>query len=316
MPQISGVTKDATSVPCSAVVDVHRCDNGVLVGRVVSDPVTGTYVVHTDDNSLHVVTRHVAPVVAGDPNWDSVVLAMRFNGANNSVDFKDEKGHSFVAMNGAKISTSVSLIGGSSGFFDGTNDYLIGHASDDFDCGTAPFTLRGKFRYSGTGNSFPLLLGSFNGWNSGALALAVDHSFAANKIALNAYDFSSSTYLIASSSDVTVDTWYDFEIGRSETSLYLMLNGFLEATATIAADLTFNWGLGGLRIGGGNWDGSGSFFAGYIQEIELFNGVVVNTTTFTPSTAPFLGAPTPGTPTANAQVFDNVTPGTVLPPEL
>lgn len=316
MPQISGVTKDALGVPVSAVVDVHRSDNGALVGRVVSDPVNGTYVVYTDDESPHVVTRHVAPVVAGDPNWDSVVLAMRFNGANNSVDFKDEKGHSFVAMNGAKISTSISLIGGSSGFFGGTNDYLIGPASSDFDCGTSPFTLRGKFRYSGTGNSFPLLLGSFNGWNSGALALAVDHSFAANKIALNAYDFSSSTYLIASSSDVAIDTWCDFEIVRNGTSLKLFKDGTLESTVTISSSLAFNFALGGLLIGGGNWDGGNSYFFGNIQEIELYKNVAVHSSSFTASSSAFLGFDSPGTPTANAQVFDNVTPGTVLPPEL
>lgn len=65
MPQISGVTKDAVGVPVSAVVDVHRHDNGALVERVVTDPADGTYVVYTDDESLHVVTRHVAPVVSG-----------------------------------------------------------------------------------------------------------------------------------------------------------------------------------------------------------------------------------------------------------
>lgn len=308
MPTVSGITEDSTGAPCASVVDVTKRSTGELLSRLVSNATTGAYSVTVDDTSDVVVKRYNAPVVAGDPDWDSVVLAMRFNGANNSVDFKDEKGHSFVAMNGAKISTSISLIGGSSGFFDGTNDYLIGPASSDFDCGTAPFTLRGKFRYSGTGNSFPLLLGSVNGWNSGALALTVDHSFAANKIALNAYDFSSSTYLVASSSDVTVDTWYDFEIVRNGTSLKLFKDGTLESTVTISSSLAFNFASGGICIGGGNWDGSNSYFFGNIQEIELYKGVAVHSSSFTASSSAFLGCDSPGTPTENAEIFDIVTP--------
>lgn len=313
MPQISGVTKDALGVPVSAVVDVHRSDKGVLVARTVSDPVSGAFMVETADTAPHVVTRHVAPVIEGDANWANVALALRMNGADNSTTFTDEKNHVFTAS-GAKISTAQSLFNGSSGYFDGAS-HLAAAVGSDLDCGTAPFTVRGKIRYGGTGNGQPLIVGNNNGWSAGGCSINVDNAWAPNKLSVTAHSYSSVAVILASTSDVPIDTWCDFEIGRSETSLYLMLNGFLEATATIAADLTFNWGLGGLRIGGGNWDGSGSFFAGYIQEIELFNGVVVNTTTFTPSTAPFLGAPTPGTPTANAQVFDNVIPGTPTIPE-
>lgn len=308
MPTVSGITQDVTGAPCAAVIDITKRSTGELLSRVVSNATTGAYSATVDDTSDVVVKRYVAPVVDGDPNWDSVVLAMRFNGENNSIDFKDEKGHSFVAMGGAKISTSVSLIGGSSGFFDGTNDYLIGPASEDFDCGTSPFTLRGKFRYSGTSNSFPLLIGNVNGWAAGALALSVDHSFAANKIALNAYDFSSSTYLIASSSDVTIDTWYDFEIVRNGTSLKLFKDGVLESTVTISSGLAFNFALGGIRVGGGNWDGGNSYFFGNIQELELYKGVAVHSATFTPSSSAFLGGPSPGTPTENAEIFDTITP--------
>lgn len=308
MPQISGVTKDASGTPCAAVVDVRSRDTGLLIARVVSDAVTGAYSATCPDTSSVIVDRFVAPVVAGDPNWDSVALAMRFNGANDSTTFTDEKGHLVTSAGGAKITTAVSLLGGSSGFFDGVDDYLSIPASADFDCGTAPCTLRGKFRYSGTANQYPLLLGGATGWSAGSVALSVDHSFAPNKLALNVNSVSTSSPAIASTSDIAIDTWYDFELVRDGTSLKLFVDGVLESTVTISAALPLNFGYGGLRIGGGNWDGSNSFFAGYIQEIEVFKGVALHSATFTPSATAFLAGPRPGTPTDNAQIFDNVTP--------
>lgn len=308
MPTISGVTKDATGTPCAAVVDVRSRDTGLLIARVVSDAVTGAYSATCPDTSSVIVDRFVAPVVAGDPNWDSVTLAMRFNGANDSTTFTDEKGHLVTAAGGAKITTAVSLLGGSSGFFDGVNDCLSIPESADFDCGTDPCTLRGKFRYSGTTNSYPLILGGATGWSAGSIALSVDHSFAPNKLALNINSVSGSSAAIASTSDITADTWYDFEIVRDGTSLKLFLDGVLEATVTISASLPLNFGYGGVRIGGGNWDGSSSHYAGYIQELELCKGVALHSATFAPSTTAFLAGPYPGTPTEDAQVHDNITP--------
>lgn len=308
MSTISGVTKDVTGTPCAAVIDVHRISNGKLVARVVSDETTGAYSATVPDLGPYKVTRHIAPVIAGDPNWDSVVLAMRFNGDNNSTVFTDEKYHAVTSSGGAKIMTAVSLLGGSSGYFDGSNDYLYSLEHSDFDCGTGPFSLRGKFRYSGTSNSYPLLLGCATGWSAGSISIVIDHSFAPNKIALTAYSSSSSGAVIASTSSVTSDTWYDFEIARNGTSLKLFKNGILESSVTISAALKFNFGYGGLRIGGGNWDGGSGFFAGYIQELELYKGVAIHSGTFTPSSAAFLAGPQPGTPTEDAQIHDNITP--------
>lgn len=305
MPTISGVTKDASGALCSAVIDVHRRDNGALVARTVSDT-DGSYAVFTDDYSPHVVTRYVAPVIAGDPNWLSVSFAVQFGTA---ID--DLKNHTVTSVGGAALSSEQSAYGTQALSLNGSTAHLTVPASTDFDCGTGDFTARCRFFYKGSGNAYPLLFGNAVAWAPGTLTLNVDHSSAVNKLALVAYDTSPQT--IASTTDVTLDAWHDAEVARHGTSLLLFLDGNLETSLTIPAGTTFNWGAGGMNIGGGT-GGTDSCFYGYIQEIELYKGAAVHIESFTPSTAPFLTAPSLGSPTSNAQIFDNVIPGTVVPP--
>ena len=55
---------------------------------------------------------------------ESTVLLLNFNDSNNSTTFIDETGKTITANGDVKISTTQSAFGGSSGYFDGTGDYL------------------------------------------------------------------------------------------------------------------------------------------------------------------------------------------------
>lgn len=59
-----------------------------------------------------------------DPHYSNVVSLLRFNGADGSTSFSDDKGNAVVAGGSAKISTARAKFGTSSGYFNGLTDYL------------------------------------------------------------------------------------------------------------------------------------------------------------------------------------------------
>lgn len=83
--------------------------------------------------------------MACDPFWNQTVLACHFDGTNGSTTFTDEKGHALTANGNAQISTAQSKFGGSSGYFDGTGDYLTCPYSSDHDL-TGEYTVECFFR--------------------------------------------------------------------------------------------------------------------------------------------------------------------------
>lgn len=301
MPTISGITKDASGTPCAALVVVKRRDDFSIVDMVVSNASTGAYSVTTADTSPHIVERYVAPVLDEDYRLTSLLLPMEDTG------LLDARGHA-ITQNGsvARSNAVADPFGGSlySGAFNGTNAYLSSPAHTDFDCGSAPFALEGFFYYSGTANLYPIILGVAPSWSAGVVSLACDHSWGADKLIVTAYDHSTSSAVVATSSTITYNTWNYFRLLRSGTSLSLQLNSSTPDTTTISAGLAFNWGLGGLRVGGGNGDGANSYFNGYLKNIRLTKSKTRS------GAVPAANFPTStiGTPTENAQIFDYVTP--------
>jgi len=63
-------------------------------------------------------------------------------------------------------------------------------------------------------------------------------------------------------------------------------DGVQVASTTIASGYTFDWGKGGLLVGGGNWDGVNSSFGGNIFNLRFIKGTAVYSGAFTPPTAP------------------------------
>ncbi len=85
----------------------------------------------------------MSSLLASIPRTYPASLLLNFDGANNSTTFTDSSiyNHTGTAYGNAKISTTQSKFGGSSGYFDGTGDYVQYSANSSFAFGTGPFSV-------------------------------------------------------------------------------------------------------------------------------------------------------------------------------
>ena len=81
--------------------------------------------------------------IVGDLYYNSCSLLMHFSGSNGSTTFIDNSQNTLTVTsnNGAAISTAQSKFGGSSGYFDGTNDYVSVPNNSALDFGSGDFTI-------------------------------------------------------------------------------------------------------------------------------------------------------------------------------
>lgn len=302
MPTISGIVKDASGTPCAALVRAYNRNTGALAGEVVSNPTTGAYSISVLSSDPHVVVRISATASTGDPNWGSCVLAMHMSGANNSQDFIDEKGRAISVAGNTKISSAVGLYDGVSGYFDGNGDYLYAAPSSDFSPGTGPFTIRSKLYVTGGGGGYSDFASTLIDLRDAGYGAGVGFILAlttSNKVRIFG--------ILESSAALPYNQWVDLEINRSGGEMRILIGGSLDAYTSNSTNINHGYLTIGAPIDG---RASNSYmkYQGYMKDLQMYNGVAVNPSAFTPPAQLFVGATLIGLPTENAQIFDYVTP--------
>jgi len=220
---------------------------------------------------------------SGDIFYPSCSLLMHFSGSNNSTTFTDSGPNNFTitSNNGAKITSSISKFGGTSGFFDGTNDYLTvpGVANAAFNPNNG-FTVEGWVFFT-SNPSFQFIVSSAQGVGS-----------------FESYWFVGTTpggnwrvsYGGASAVDtgvaIVLNTWTHFALSCTSTTARLFVNGTQIGTATVTQQNT-NMSLVIGVYGGGNL----YYLNGYLDELRLTNGVARYTASFTTQSAEFPNQP-------------------------
>jgi hypothetical protein len=235
-----------------------------------------------------------------DPNFKNVTLLLHgdgSNGAQNNTFLDSSTNNLTITRNGNTTQGSFSPYGSNwSNYFDGSGDYLSAPSNTAFDCGTGDWTFEAWVFISTRTNSYPVVFGNNRGaWTTDALALTVSNAdnaayndkfvFGWNNGGFTSPSAGTSQLLVASSTNSN-NTWYHFAVVRNGTSIRMYRDGVQVASATVSAGATFNWGYNGALLGGGNWDGAGSYFNGYISNARLVKGTAVYTSAFTPSTTP------------------------------
>lgn len=299
MATISGTVKDEAGNFAARMVRAYRRSDGALAGQIVSNATTGAYSITTLDGTEHFAIVHDGVVTAGDPYWNNVVLAMHMD----DVGLTDVKGHAVTLNGNASRSAAQSKFGGYSAYFDGTGDRLSILSSLDWSMGNT-FTIEFwmyTLNMPASGNNCRIVM---IGTNAQYTAFAI--GFGATGAISFGVPASGTKGIGSSAGVVTINSWDHYAICVNNSTGYLYKNGTSIATPTVITTQTS--GAVPLYIGydtGGTVDHN---FRGYIDDLRVTKGVARYTANFTPPSSAFPGGLVPGTPTANALIFDNITP--------
>lgn len=234
--------------------------------------------------------------MAGNPYWDKLALGLHCDGTNGATTFTDVKGKTVTVNGNAQISTAQypALTGKtSSGYLDGTGDYLSLADVNDFDLGSDNFTLRARIRIAGWSPSYAgeyyfafLAKDTSAGRSYNAQVVGTSSSF--TTLRFNGFSDDVTYTTINGSFSFSLNTWYDIEITRSGNLIYLFVNGTLLNAGGTAFSRTMQNTSQALTIGGHVFNGTYlGYLNGYVSEVEIYKGAALHTASFTPSSDPF-----------------------------
>ena len=252
-----------------------------------------------------------------DANASSLVLAIPMDGANNGTTFTDESANikgsgsaKTITRNGdTKTLTAVSKFYGSSGFFDGTGDYLsipAGSSFPEFTMGTSDYTIEMWFNpFSLTGSDSIFSIGNVGSLGGDLLTLEFQESGK-----LHHYVGASSQGVggpvCKSDQIITTNSWNHVAVQRSGNIFTMYLNGVIQSYSITSAATILQ--ANNVYIGSGSFDLSGRSCNGYIQDFRVYKGVAKYTANFTPpgnpNNATLTNGPTYSSANGGSIVFD------------
>lgn len=208
-------------------------------------------------------------------------LLLHMNGTNGSTTFTDSEITPKVATanNGAAISTAQSKFNGSSGLFDGVDDYVSLADSADWNFGTGDFTLDGWIRPASISQQY--LFYQVGGGNLMVLYITPGGG-------LEFYDTfggSAKADYISPPGALTANNWSHIAAVRNGSNFYIFIGGIDQSASVSTAIGTNDLGdiAGPMVIGGG----AGLFFNGNMQEMRISKGIARWTSNFTPPSNPY-----------------------------
>lgn len=215
------------------------------------------------------------------PDYSKVELLLPMSGSNNGTSFIDysQNKHKIFVTGNAKTSTAQSKYYGSSGYFDGTGDYLT--IPQWINLGSNNLAIEMWIKTSAT-NSWCTLIQkrSASNFTSGAWAFQFNTGSANGRIITWVADYSTSGALLtASSGDVHNGAWHHVALTRNGSAWNLWLDGTSVASATWNGTIA---DLGQPTFIGYDTNFSGRDYGGYIQDVCITIGSAVYTGSFTP----------------------------------
>ena len=216
-------------------------------------------------------------LLASIPRTYPASLLLNFDGANNSTTFTDSSiyNNTVTSYGSAIISTTQSKFGGSSGYFDGTGDYLSVPTNSVFAMGQEDFTVECwvyptswptsdlgaiiENRSSASAGGFLLWLGNNQKWTF-----------------YTSSNSNTNQRTVSSVESATLNTWTHLAATRKNGTLYLFVNGFLVGSTAYAGAID-NLSPSNTRpilIGTAiDSPGSSRMFYGYIDGLRIVKGI-------------------------------------------
>jgi len=224
--------------------------------------------------------------IPGDEYYNSCSLLMHFSGSDGSTTFIDNSPNNLTitSSNGTAISTTRSKFGGSSGFFDGTNDYLTIASNSVFDL-VSDYTIE-FWAYSSDFGTGGYLHRGFYTTSTGVWSgLSFSIRGMGGSIRFYFYATTNANEQYIDATTPSNNAWRHFAMVKSGTTGRVFIDGTLAGTITslntpAASSET-------LRIGVWDFNITSLYFNGYIDEIRITKGYARYTGSFTPTASEF-----------------------------
>ena len=220
-----------------------------------------------------------------DNDLSKVALLMHFDGTHGSTSFVDSSPSPKIVTANGNVQHSIyqSKFGGSSGYFDGSGDFL-----------ELATSLISSEAYTIEAWIYLLSYSTDESWGRVLYSQYTENDDFSNRFSFNIRENNSHKIavwhasgggLIASTSDIALNTWTHVATTYDGSTRRLFVNGVLEASlSTSGASLSSAIS----RIGGEYYSGYLAFWHGYIDELRITKGLARYTTDFTPPTQPFV----------------------------
>jgi hypothetical protein len=288
--EFAGRQKTTVDVPAADVL-VAGLSPATAAGKAIAVP------------AVDVAVAGLIPSRTGtvDPSFSNVSLLLHMNGSNNSTTFTDSSsaGLTLTANGNAKISTTQSKFGGSSGYFSRSNSsYVSGASNSAYGLDTGNYTIE-AWIYCAFSNSND---GYFTAWSvyntsTGVRSeLRFANSGFGHRLQFNTgASFGAVFGLTLTKNDFT-NTWRHVAVVRQSGTVYVYVDGTQatrstggpESGTTVTHDIGSTAVIGvGVGLQSSGTPDTNTFFDGYIDELRITKGVARYTANFTPPSAPF-----------------------------
>lgn len=223
--------------------------------------------------------------VTSNPSAGNQVLLI--HGDSDYADYSGT-GKVITSFGGANFSTSQSIFGGGSLYFDGTNDYFTTPDHADFNFGSSNFSVDFRLRMTAAPNTDQPLVCQWvdpnnRGWYIGT-GVTSGNSGVIKFLCSN--DGVAVSVITTSPTVIPLNTWVHVAVWRLGTNIYITFDGVFATIAPMPIATIFNStaaiGIGAL--------GSGSAIckSQYLEEIRVCKAPIgYGTTGFTPPTSAY-----------------------------
>jgi hypothetical protein len=211
-------------------------------------------------------------------NFDKVELLLPMTGANNGTVFTDYSlRQRTVTRTGAVTSTAQSKFAayGSSGFFNGTTDYLSVANANGFDFSDRTFTVETWVRLA-SNNSARIASRSVGANNTDRQWVFFTNS--SGNLVFIGYTTGGGSEFAASTGAVATGAWVHVAASCDSGSLRLFINGTQDGTQTLTS---LRAQVAALEVGSLQ-SISRSYLSGYMQDFCITKGAAKYTANFTP----------------------------------
>ena len=232
--------------------------------------------------SLLFVVVWSAGLVSADGIDEYTKLMLHLDGTDGSTtdaDFIDSSAseHTVSQEGNAKLENTEKKFGVTSGYFDGTGDYLTLADSEDWDLGTDNFTID----FWAYASAWTVGDGFFEIWDdSNNFILA---RISGTQITLQMYNGGEKINKDFTSANLPTNTWVHIAFVKDGSELTLYLDGV--DTGSVTNSDTWPDLAGNLHIAYNQK--YGKYYEGYLDEFRISKGVVRWTSNFTPDTSPY-----------------------------